>query len=101
MQVLSDCIRWADEHLGFIPGATPEEALARAATLVTGTSGSGTDYWKAFWVVRTRAELHLTVHERPTAQQILSVQLAELARLDDGNDLLVGVNAAVDRIVHW
>ncbi|MFD2792916.1 ATP-dependent endonuclease [Promicromonospora vindobonensis] len=89
---------WADDHLGFFPGRTPEEAIATAANLARAEPGRD---WKAFWVDKVKSDLHLTANEVVTAEQILQSQQAEVAGLPADSSLLKEIHETVGRILDW
>lgn len=92
------CVVWAGNHLGFLPGRTPEEAIALAAD--TDVSEPNDD-WKAFWETNVREHLRLTDAEPVTSEQILNLQRIRLAELPEGCDLLSDAYETVDRIIDW
>ena len=96
--ILHTYIRWADSHLGFVPGRTPEEAIAVAAD-VTATEPLGG--WKSLWEKKVREQFRLTEAEKVTSEQILSLQRTQLAELEDGSDLLLRVHKTIERIIDW
>lgn len=98
VEMLNKCVVWAHAHLGFLPGRSPEEALARASS--PDATAPNND-WKAYWVDRARSDLKLTPQEPISADRILGVQLMDLARLENDSDLLRDVSATVDRIIEW
>jgi predicted ATPase len=98
VETLHLSLLWADDHLGFLPGQTPEEAIATAANLAHAVPGRD---WKAFWVDKVKSDLHLTANEAVTAEQILQSQQAELARLPADSGLLKEIHETVDRILDW
>lgn len=98
VETLHTCILWANIHLGFLPGFTPEEVMAIAGDAAD-VAREGN--WKTYWVDKVRAELHLTAGETVTAGQILQSQRTELARLPDECELLRDVYGTVNRIIDW
>lgn len=95
---LHACLIWATDHLGYLPGKTPEEAIAKAVD--PGSAAPNGD-WKAYWVDKVTSELHLTPAENVTADQILNNQRTALAGLADGCDLLRSIYETIDRIIPW
>jgi hypothetical protein len=98
VKVLRSCIGWANVHLGFLPGASPEAALAIA--MDPALAAEVVD-WKSFWERLVREQLHLTDSETVTSLQILAKQQAELANLAAGCDLLSSVHQTVELILDW
>lgn len=98
VETLHACILWANDRLGFLPGRTPEEVIAIAADPTAATPSGG---WKAYWVDKVKAELHLTSGEAVTAEQIFQSQRSELARLPDECHLFREILGTVDRILDW
>lgn len=96
--VLRTCITWANSHLGFLPGKSPEAAVAVAADASVIQPSDG---WKNFWERQVRMHYHLTDAEVVTSGQILSLQRTQLADLPAGADLLLRVHEAVARIIDW
>ena len=96
-EALLATVEWADNHLGFLPGRTPEEAIALAIDADAPPSGD----WKTYWVDRVRRDLHLTSEEVVTSDQILQGQRFEFARLPDDCDLFRELYASVERILDW
>lgn len=97
-QNLHMCVVWAVDHLGYLPGQTPEEAIAKEADPEASPSGGD---WKNYWVEKVRADLHLTATETVHADQILHNQRAELAALADASPLLQHIYDTVERIIDW
>ena len=97
-EVLHTCIKWADAHLGFFPGQTPEEVIALA---VDPSLTKPADGWKSFWEKKVRAEYHLTEAEVVTSEQILILLRKQLADLPDDADLLLRAHNAVERVIDW
>lgn len=95
---LHSCITWANDHLGHLPGATPEESVAAAATPGLAVPSDG---WKVYWIEKVRTDLRLTMSEAVTAEQVLNSQRTALANLEDGCDLLRDIYETVDRIIDW
>ncbi|WP_192830999.1 ATP-binding protein [Mycobacterium sp. UM_Kg27] len=95
---LHACLIWATDHLGHLPGRSPEEALAIA---INSDIALPINDWKKFWVEKTRAELHLTNDEMVTAEDILNVQRLHLARLPDESLLLLETHKTIERIIEW
>ncbi|MEV0950869.1 AAA family ATPase [Promicromonospora sp. NPDC050249] len=98
VETLHLSLLWADDHLGFLPGKTPEEAIATAADLVPAVPGGD---WKAYWADKVKSDLHLTANEVVTAEQILQSQQAELAGLPADSSLLKEIHETVGRILDW
>lgn len=98
VEMLHTCIVWSASHLGFLPGQTPEEAIALAVNADAVAPASG---WKAYWIDKVREELHLTTGENVTADQIMQIQRAALAALPDTSELLEQIYEEVDRILDW
>ncbi len=98
VQTMHECLLWSKDHLGFLPGATPEEVIAKASD--PGVAASAGD-WKAHWIEKVRADLRLTASETVTADQILNSQRAALADLADDSELLRSIYETVDRIIDW
>ncbi|OBK98777.1 hypothetical protein A5646_23075 [Mycobacterium sp. 1245499.0] len=96
--VLHICITWANSHLGFLPGKSPEGAVAVAADADVVQPADG---WKDFWERQVRMHYHLTDAEVVTSGQILSLQRSQLAELPTEADLLLQVHEAVARIIDW
>jgi hypothetical protein len=95
---LHSCIVWANQHLGYLPGTTPEEAIAKAMDpATTATQGD----WKAYWAQKVTSDLHLTASEAVTADQILNGQRTALANLADDCSLFRTLYDTVDRIIAW
>lgn len=100
-EVLFSCMIWASEHLDFLQGRSPEQALAEAESSAI-ELGTHTD-WKQFWIERYIAEMNITEAERPdiSSFDILSFQKQILARLDTDCLLLKTTALALDRIINW
>jgi predicted ATPase len=97
-RTLESCLLWADRHLGFLPGKSPEDALALAAD-PTATPLNG--QWKEFWVRKVRVDRHLTASEPVTAELILDVQRSVLSSLAKDSELLVQTAKTVGSIIAW
>lgn len=97
--VLRACAQWANEHLGFLPGTCPEQALA--AAIDEDNPNSTRAQWKKYWVDRTRDALHLTPSEAVNAGQILALQQIELSRLAAESPLLEETFYEIVRIIDW
>lgn len=95
---LHKCLTWARNHLGYLPGQTPEEVIAKA---VDAASAASDGDWKAYWVSRVRSDLHLTPSESVSADQILNSQRSAVASLGDACELLRDIYETVDRIIAW
>ena len=98
VETLHACTLWANDHLGFLPGRTPEEALALAVDQAASIPTGG---WKAYWIDKVRSDFHLTDSEVVTSSQILQLQQHELARLPDASPLFKEIYETVDRIIDW
>lgn len=95
---LHACVMWANDHLGFLPGKTPEEAVALAAGADVTKPAAG---WKVFWAQEVREQFRLTPAEPVTSEQILNLQRTELANLPDECDLLLRVYEETSRVIDW
>lgn len=95
---MHSCVVWAREHMGYLPGCTPEEAIATAADAEALPPVGG---WKDYWIDKVREELHLTANEEVNANQILQSQVTALARLPAHSTLLKEIYETVDRILEW
>lgn len=98
VEMLHNCIVWSARHLGFLPGQSPEEAIALAVNANAVPPASG---WKGYWIDKVRAEFHLTAAETVTAGQILQSQRAELASLPNTCVLLQEIYEEINRILDW
>ncbi|OBG76439.1 hypothetical protein A5700_21760 [Mycobacterium sp. E1214] len=93
------CLTWAASHLAYLPGSSPEQALA---TALGDEDPSKTDTtWKEYWVNRVRSELHMTDEEIVTSDLILDLQRIELGRLPSSSPLLQAVYDEIVRILDW
>jgi hypothetical protein len=97
--VLRSCLQWASAHLGYLPGAGPEQSLA--AALGENDLDKSAGQWKSYWIDRTKSKLHLTEAEAVTSAQVLAVQQAELASLAADSTLLTGTYSEIARIIDW
>jgi predicted ATPase len=95
---LHACINWARQHLGYLPGKTPEEAIAKAVD--PGATAAEGD-WKAYWSDKVTSDLHLTPSETVNADQILNSQRIAVAGLAEDCELLRSIYETVDRIIPW
>lgn len=95
---LHACILWASQHLGYLPGKTPEEAIAKAVDPATSATAGD---WKAHWSDKVTSDLHLTPSETVNADQILNSQRSAIAGLADDCELLRSIYETVDRIIPW
>lgn len=95
---LHACLIWASHHLGYLPGKTPEEAIAKAVD--PGSVAPNGD-WKTYWADKVTSELHLTPSELVNAEQILNSQRTAVAGLADESELLREIYETVDRIIPW
>lgn len=100
-EVLFSCIKWANNHLDFLQGKSPEQALAMAER--PGVQLDGHVDWKEFWLDRYSSEMNLTEAERSaiSSSDLLSFQIQILARLGEDCDLLKLTSKTVDRIINW
>ena len=100
-EVLYSCIEWASEHLDFLHGRSPEQALAEAEdpSIDGGTIGD----WKEYWKRRYADEMKATDAEMAaiSSSQILSLQIQVLARLDDNCALLKSTNFSIEKGIRW
>lgn len=100
-EVLFSCIIWASEHLDFLHGRSPEQALAEAENpaIVIGPHSD----WKQFWIERYATEMNITEGERTSISsfEILSFQIQVLARLDADCSLLKTTSLSLERIISW
>ncbi len=99
IEALHSCLRWAEHHLGYLPGSSPEHALA--AAIGEDNPDLTKAQWKEFWVEKTRNELHLTPEEQVTSSQILNLQQLELARLPADSALLTTTHLEIAKIINW
>lgn len=100
-EVLFSCMTWASEHLDFLHGRSPEQALAEAenSAIELGTHAN----WKQFWIERYITEMNITEAERPdiSSFDILSFQKQILAGLDIDCLLLKTTSLSLNRIIDW
>lgn len=96
---LQACIFWANDHLDFLPGTTPEALLSEAL----GYASAGIDgkAAKQDWFERYRHEMRLTQSEHVSAADVLGYQKVKLAGLPAESPHLKDVFGAVERIVSW
>ncbi|WP_316575620.1 ATP-binding protein [Nocardia canadensis] len=93
------CIFWANDHLDFLPGTTPESLLSEALGYVpSGTDGKAA---KQDWFERYRDEMRLTQSEQVSSADVLGYQKVKLAGLPQDSPHLKDVFGAVERIVSW
>ncbi|MEV0060063.1 ATP-binding protein [Nocardia sp. NPDC050718] len=93
------CIFWANDHLDFLPGTTPEALLSEALGYVaSGTDGKAA---KQDWFERYRNEMRLTQSEQVSSADVLGYQKVKLAGLPEDSPHLKDVFRAVERIVSW
>lgn len=97
-EVFRTCVLWADAHMGFLPGMTPEGAIAKAEDPDAVAPGND---WKIYWINRVREELRFTPEEPVPADRILSSQQHVLGSLDADCDLLREVFETVETIIEW
>ena len=97
-EILRSCIAWSNGHLDYLPGSTPEEALALASRAVTAEPANG---WKGYWLELVRKNMRLTNQEEVTAGEVLAYQRNILAQLDDQCSLFLDVAEIVERIIQW
>lgn len=91
---LAQCLVWGCEHLGFLPGLSPEEALANAASLTIPEDVSP----KTFWVNKAREAFGLSEDEVVDSLSILQTQRTYLAQLDRDNPLFLETRKELDRV---
>lgn len=94
-------IDWSKDHLGYLPGESPEAALAKAVFPDVGDNIGNGEHWKDFWRTKVRDELRLTTQEPVTSEQIFNMQRTELAHLADDCHLLRNTFETIERIIEW
>lgn len=98
LETMKSCLSWANNHLGFLPNQTPEEAIARA---FEPNSDAGSGNWKSYWEEKAQAEYRLTPRETLTSAQVLELQLAALRSLPKECELFKVVCETLDQIIDW
>lgn len=95
---LRSCLNWAQKHLGFLPGESPEKALAAA---VHPGRPEPTTGWKRFWIDEARAARHFTPSEIVSSDVVLEFQRTALSDLEANCALLTETFEAVTSIIDW
>lgn len=92
-------IRWSGRHLGFLPGRSPEQALAEAVH----DKPEAPDGWKAYWENYVANDIGFTPKEvqKFPDDEVLATQRRELARLPRDSIFLKRVHETIDRIIDW
>lgn len=91
---LIQCFTWAIDHLGYLPGDTPEQLLAEAAGLPF-PAGTGA---KGLWISLTRKSLGLSSEESVSSDDVLLTQRQHLARLERDSELFCQIRSEIERL---